>query len=763
MAPNTNLPRGSLFALALVHAAIMGVSARMLPWPAFSVFAALALLTAVLHAAVAGLALVGHARLALVWRAASFASLAFLGYVTYAALSSGLYVARLYAGVGVPLAAAALAAWCVVAFFTLPIACWGLAKTGGLLGARAKKKLPRDAGPLAVAVVSALSAFGAASHASTSRATELLEVSPTRPLAIEAALTEGLRVLRVGPTGDASLFVPSATVCEREPGPGYTTIFATYLLQTRDPVSICVQRPSLDDAAAELGARLRETWGGGPIAIDVATGTQPLPDSGALLGAVLLRPGSDGACLGRRCLVPWQLVATDQFTRLAGFAALQLRVGISAPVLRQSLGGLPLPATKLDLLENPHAGFAGISRLETQSFLRHPDGRVVRSDRLLGEPPPLDRASLLAATQGALGFAAGAQEPDGRFHYLVNPFTAEVSNSGFNVPRQAGTTLALCDAGALDPRSRLVATKSLGMLATLEEHKGELGSIVYPPGSKGIAPLGNTALSMVAFLACRERVGPKFDAVIERLGNGLLASQRPDGGFYPSWDPNLDQPRKGQDQLYAAGQAVLALVLWESAKDLPKPAGLGQAIDRAMDYFAGPYWSTPLHDFFYLEENWHCLAARAAVGSGHRRDAYERFCIEYMTMKSRMVMDETSGVDDEFVGAYGFGDVLPPHHAATAGFAEALAAMMAVKHARKESTEKEERTLSLTLRYMLRNQWREDNCTFCTRSLRVVGGFSENVGSPVIRIDFVQHALAALSHGGRELGLLGADEVAGPT
>jgi hypothetical protein len=38
--------------------------------------------------------------------------------------------------------------------------------------------------------------------------------------------------------------------------------------------------------------------------------------------------------------------------------------------------------------------------------------------------------------------------------------------------------------------------------------------------------------------------------------------------------------------------------------------------------------------------------------------------------------------------------------------------------------------------------------------MRIVGAFSEHVGSPSIRIDFVQHAMAALGHGGRALGLL---------
>ena len=37
----------------------------------------------------------------------------------------------------------------------------------------------------------------------------------------------------------------------------------------------------------------------------------------------------------------------------------------------------------------------------------------------------------------------------------------------------------------------------------------------------------------------------------------------------------------------------------------------------------------------------------------------------------------------------------------------------------------------------------------------IAGGFSESLASPEIRIDYVQHCMAALGHGGRLLGLSG--------
>jgi hypothetical protein len=173
-----------------------------------------------------------------------------------------------------------------------------------------------------------------------------------------------------------------------------------------------------------------------------------------------------------------------------------------------------------------------------------------------------------------------------------------------------------------------------------------------------------------------------------------------------------------------------------------------------MRYHASDYWRVPLRDFFYLEENWHCLAARAALAT-HRRDDYERFCVDYMEMQKRFLQREESGIDAAHVGAYAFGHVLPPHHAAASGLGESLAASIAVKRARGLDTTDDVRVMERVLGYLLRHQWRERDCGPCTRKLRIAGGFSENVASPVIRIDFVQHAMAAMFHGGRAIGLVG--------
>jgi hypothetical protein len=154
-----------------------------------------------------------------------------------------------------------------------------------------------------------------------------------------------------------------------------------------------------------------------------------------------------------------------------------------------------------------------------------------------------------------------------------------------------------------------------------------------------------------------------------------------------------------------------------------------------------------LRDFFWLEENWHCLAARASLDH-HRNDAYEQYCIDYMTWKSRLVLDEDSGVADEFVGSYSFGNILTPVNTPAAGYGEGLAAAMALKQARGEDIEADRARMREVIRFLLRQQWNQFNCFACTPDRTVIGGFSESMSVAEIRIDYTQHAWSALGHGG---------------
>jgi hypothetical protein len=155
-----------------------------------------------------------------------------------------------------------------------------------------------------------------------------------------------------------------------------------------------------------------------------------------------------------------------------------------------------------------------------------------------------------------------------------------------------------------------------------------------------------------------------------------------------------------------------------------------------------------LYPFFFIEENWHCLAARAALEL-ERDPQYEQFCLDYVTFKTRQILDLDSGVDPLFVGGMGFGNVVPPHNTGSAGFGEALSAAIAIRKQQGIDIEREQKLLALVLGFLVRQQWTESNCTGCVPE--ALGAISEHTHSPITRIDFVQHAWAALGHGGEML------------
>lgn len=750
--------------LGLVHAAVFGAAAAALPWRAWTAFSILAGLLAAAFVALVVAAVVVPSRLGGVFRVVGVVALTFLAWATWELASAGLYLVKLYDGVGAGLAGAAGAAWCVIALFTLPIGAWGLAATGGW-GWRIRRGA--SPAPVAIAVAALAFVFLLALRASAARGGDrLIGLAPPAGV-LDLALRRAVRAADErtgGAPGDAtpapatgSLFVQDPITCLVPPAEAEHTILAVARLGEAPPVRICAQGGTLDDAGDTLIARLAEVGDLRHVvaAIDVVRELAPLPERGPLLGAVSLRPGLDGVCAGGRCLPPWLAVARQQFTTMASFPSIQLELGATASALRTSLG---LP---------PSDAFAGLDRFGSVQLLLR-EGRLVALERgRLAERPALDAPTLEERTRAALGFVMAAQEKDGRFRYLVDPHTGATSFANFSIPRQAGTTLAVCEMAGLDRKAVGVARKSLGMLAGLERRDGDRGGIVWPKGSTKWMPLGNTALSMIAFLGCRERTGKTHDALIHRMGQLLLATQRPSGSFAPSFDPATG-PRGEGDPMYAEGQVVMALVLWEAMllaaeerpAGTPDEATLRGAIDRAMAHFAGPYWDLVVRDFFFFEENWHCLAARAALAH-HRRDDYERFCLDYVTMKTRLVHDEATGGEADLVGAYGFGTVFPPHNTATAGYGEALAAAIAVARARGLDTAPQEARMRDVLGYLLQQQWTDSTCFACSDAMPMVGSFSEHYGEPTIRIDYVQHAMAALGHGGQALGLLPAVRAAG--
>ncbi|MEZ4381965.1 MAG: hypothetical protein R3A79_11510 [Nannocystaceae bacterium] len=753
MSQDPSLPRFSLALVALVHAGVFGWAGYALPWGGPTLFAAACAALGALYLALVLLAAAGSRLRGLVWRLTALCSLVFLAYHTWLVFDAATYIAVLYGGLGRGVAAGLGAAWAVLVLFTLPTSVWGIVATGGL---RRPKVTAAGAGAAAL-----LLTVGLWRTASAAQGAPLPPIADS-PEALLPALQDLADALPppLDEPAPPSLLTREPVRCELAPEEAGATAVVSFLRTTTAPdpqpyrpTTLCVQAdpdalfPAIR-AALEANAASR-----GPMKIDVLTQAAPLTSAIAAPDIFQIRPGVDGLCRRGRCLMPWQLVALDQFTTNRPLDFIDdLRFGVDSRGLMAIFSGGEPPE------ERP--ALDGLTRISTWSLMIDADGVARSIPRLREQTLPLTEATLSRARDLAERHILAAQAADGRFRYLLDPYTGAVSWRGFAVPRQAGTTLALCEVGSPREEVREAVRTSLRMLTSIEAERGELGAIA--PRHAGKTPpstgLGNTALSMIALLSCRDRVGPEFDAAIGRLGRFLLVMMRPDGGFYPAYHLDEGHVIEGPDPLYAGGQAVFALSLLEAAAaadpDAPFPPAdeLREAVERAMEYTAHRYWGHALYDFFFLEENWHCLAARASLGH-HRNANYERFCLDYVTYKSRLILDANSEVSPDLVGAYGFGNVIPPHNTPTGGFGEALAAAMAIRAANGDDLSEDRARMSAVLTFLVRQQWRPELCFACDPQHPIAGGWSESLASPVIRIDYTQHCMAALGHGGRLLDL----------
>ncbi|HWB81682.1 MAG TPA: hypothetical protein VG755_42260 [Nannocystaceae bacterium] len=691
-------PRWSLAVPSSGIAVALAWAAAVLPWHGGTSFGIATWVLALAHATTVVLCVAHSRHRRRAWQVQSFGALAYLSWIAYAVVRSAAQLDALYGELGRGVAIVLFAGGIVLAALLVPTAVWCVATT---LRAHAA----RPAGVGAAIVV-----LGFAIGIARARAAVVAEAKPGLD---RDALVTALPTM----TDGASAMTSAPAVCAASPSERAVTILAAFATDD-GAATACVQADAEAAAIAELQQLLVPARG--RIALDVVTATRPLAEADPVVDLFAIRPGLDGVCEGPRCFAPWQLVALHAFAATAPLELLhELRFGFDPRVVGVER-------------------IAGLVRIETASFATDAHGELHELHRLRVD----DHRSPEQALRAAEDYLARAQQPDGRFEYLLEPFSGESSMEGFSIARHAGTTFVLCELAEDRERARAIATRALAALAAHTHHEGELAMLGDAPGDPPPYDLGDAALGAIAYASCRPLVGDRFDDELAALARFLLAMQRDDGSFHPQYDGGIV---RGPEPLFAVGQAVLALVLLEPMRSdrFPPHADIVRAVQAAMDHVAHDYWSGFGADFFYMEENWHCLAARAALPH-HRHDGYERFCLDYARWKSRLVFDASDGVAPDLVGGYGFGNLVLPWTAGSATFGETAAAALAIADARGEDREPIATRLRLALAFLVHHQWKDAECFACSASHPIAGAWSEHPGSPTIRIDHVQHAMAAL-------------------
>jgi hypothetical protein len=653
-------------------------------------------------------------------------------------VAAALYVARLYTRLGPSVGGGIVAAAVILGLLTVPMAIWGALHTWSARS-RSARRLGIGGAGIALLFVLTLPLASSAAQAVPVRLADAR---------LSSDLTNQLEEqLKQPPQGSRRTVAGAGPAkCKQPITESRLTLLLAYAAKKGGPESVCLQADTPRDLRGKLGRQLeKRARPGSTVVIDVVRAVKPLWRKFPLLDVLDVRPGLDGVCEAQRCLPAWQLTLGDAFSENHPLPAIpEVSYGFSTEAVRKALG----TATS-----DNAAGIEGFVRIETESFSADATG-VHRLIRTRTTPPAVSAIGVAQVVQSAQRYIVDAQEPDGTFRYSLDPTTGIEDSATLNLPRQAGTTYALCELGKPDEVQATVQ-RALSAFAPTETKFGDISALA--DGAE--FGLGKSALPLLAMLRCRDLAGSGNDRLIGQLSRLMLRLQRDNGSFYPAFDKTTQRGAGAHEILYAAGQAVLSLVLLEqqlgslkgsAAEPLPSADKLKAAIDRAMSYYGGPYWPRPLRDFFFFEEGWHCLAARHALTS-HRNDAYEKLCIDYVASRGRYVARAGDTSEPNFVGGYGLGDMFPPRNTATAGLGEALNAAITLKQKRGEAVAEDKALLRDVVTFLMRAQWSEASCYACLKPNLVIGGFSQMLASPGIRIDYVQHAMSAIGHGGRLL------------
>jgi len=397
MSAQPPLPRFSLAATCLGHAALLGWAAAKLPWRSGTTFAISLTLLAALHASTALAALLQRPKwLVWSWRALSAVSLLTFLIMGWSMAAAALYVGALYTRLGPSVVSVIVLAAVLLALLTLPIAIWGARLTWPLKALISRRSVT---GALLLA---ALGVFTLPVSGSAARGEPMQLVDSRLTTDVSEVLEEFARERGDGPERTVAGVGPA--VCQGPIVADRLTLLLAYSPASGPPRSVCIQARTGPDLRKKLERLVRKARRGSTVVVDLVKSVKPLSKSFPLLDALEVRPGIDGVCEANRCLSPWQLTLGNVFAENHPLPSMpDVSYGFSSAAVRQQLGADP----------SPDAGIEGLERIETVSFSADRSG-VHLLTRTRTPPPALSKLGVEQAVvrtkNGAHGASADAIE-----------------------------------------------------------------------------------------------------------------------------------------------------------------------------------------------------------------------------------------------------------------------------------------------------------------------------------------------------------------
>lgn len=329
---------------------------------------------------------------------------------------------------------------------------------------------------------------------------------------------------------------------------------------------------------------------------------------------------------------------------------------------------------------------------------------------------------------------------NGQFDYEVDTATGEL-REGYNLPRHAGTTSFLAQAGRTlgEPALRVAAIRAANWL--IREKTMNCGTYRCI-GENDEPNLGSAALAALAYAAILEG-GP--DARIQRelvhMLNFIRSLQRDDGEFCHRYDRTKNE-RIDIQLPYFSGEATYALArgarLTGRAEDLEAAkTGFVYATRKAWSFFGSRYLPQ--------EEHWTCQTL-AELWDRFPDEEGLQYCLNWHTIQRELQVKPGEGAADA-VGSFGVSPLIAPRVTPAGSRGESAASTLAAllaAHPDSHDVGWLRAQLELSIAFNMRQQVRPFDAVAVDKIEAVSGGFPASSVDGIVRIDTVQHVGAAM-------------------
>jgi hypothetical protein len=205
------------------------------------------------------------------------------------------------------------------------------------------------------------------------------------------------------------------------------------------------------------------------------------------------------------------------------------------------------------------------------------------------QPRYIGPAEITRAIQAAIGYLSNHVSPSGKFDYIFDLRTGEVSR-GYNLLRHAGTTMALYqmvgsafDDGAIGSVADLAWSYLQQFLVSSRDTGRQLCFLT----NGRIAKLDGTALALLVLAASAENspASDRYAELVQQLGWYLVSQQKANGRFLSKIGclMRIELPAKSA---YYPGQAVLALC---AAYQITKEVTFLESADHGVRHIAAQH------------------------------------------------------------------------------------------------------------------------------------------------------------------------------